>query len=250
MRSVLASGLILALPIVLGGCPAAIVGGLAAAGGAGYEAAQERGVQGQVDDFNLKTNIQRAWQNANPYFPAAFDVTVYDGRALLTGSASDPQMKRQAFEIASRVPGVRQIFDEIEVSPSVGNWDAAKDAWITAQLRSNLVFDRDIRSPNYTIETANGTVYLMGSARSQDELDRTTNHARYIPGVRRVVSFVQIRSGVPVAQQHYPAPAYSPSYSAPPPSYGAQGNQPGYRPSYQPSAPPTGRSSPIEVQRL
>ena len=243
MRSVLTSGLILALPIVLGGCPAAIVGGLAAAGGAGYEAAQERGVQGQVDDFNLKTNIQRAWQNANPSFPATFDVTVYDARVLLTGSATDPQMKRQAHEIASRMPGVREIFDEIEVSPTVGAWDAAKDAWITAQLRSDLVFDADIRSPNYTIETANGTVYLLGSARSQDELDRATNHARYVPGVKRVVSLVQIRSGVPMAQQRYAPP---PSYSARPPSQGASGYQPGY----QPSAPPTGRSSPIEVQRL
>lgn len=253
MRSALASVLILALPLVLGGCPAAVVGGLAAAGGAGYEAAQERGVQGQVDDFNLKTNIQRSWQNADANFPAMFDVTVYDGRVLLTGNAANMQAKRQAFDLASRVPGVREIFNEIEVNPPGSNWEPAQDAWITAQLRSKLVFDGDIRSPNYTIETTNGTVYLMGSARSQGELDRATNHARYVPGVRRVVSFVQLRSGVPVAQQRYAPPPASygapppSSYSAPPPSYGGG---PGYSPGYQPSAPPSGRPSQIEVQRL
>ena len=58
--------LILALPIALGGCPAAIVGGLAAAGGAGYAANQERGAGGSVDDFTIKTNIQSAWMKANP----------------------------------------------------------------------------------------------------------------------------------------------------------------------------------------
>ena len=57
--------MILALPFALGGCPAAIVGGLAAAGGAGYAANQERGVGGSVDDFSIKTNIQSAWIQAN-----------------------------------------------------------------------------------------------------------------------------------------------------------------------------------------
>ena len=52
--------LILALPFVLGGCPAAIVGGIAAAGGAGYAANQERGADGSVEDLKIKTNIQNA----------------------------------------------------------------------------------------------------------------------------------------------------------------------------------------------
>ena len=61
-----ACSLLLALPVVLGGCPLAIVGGLAAAGGAGYAANQERGVAGTADDFTIKTNIQNAWLKANP----------------------------------------------------------------------------------------------------------------------------------------------------------------------------------------
>ena len=39
----------------------------------------------------------------------------------------------------------------------------------------------------------------MGSARSQGELDRATQLARYVPGVQRVVSYVELRYGAPVA---------------------------------------------------
>ena len=44
LRAVLCLVTTLALPVALCGCPVAIVGGLAAAGGAGYTANQERGV--------------------------------------------------------------------------------------------------------------------------------------------------------------------------------------------------------------
>src|SRR6266478_8894017 len=129
---------ILSLPFALGGCPAAIVGGLAGAGGAGYAANQERGVGGSVDDFTIKTNIQNAWIKTNPALQADLNVTVYEGRTLLTGTAATPEIKAQAEEIASRAPGVRTIYDEIEVAPSESAWDSAKDSWITSRLRTEL----------------------------------------------------------------------------------------------------------------
>ncbi len=229
-RSIVGGAWVLALPFALGGCPAAIVGGLAAAGGAGYAANQERGVGGSVDDFAIKTNIESAWIKANPRLQADLNVTVYEGRTLLTGSASNPEMKAQAKEIASRVPGVRAVYDEIEVGPPEGVWEGTKDAWITSRLRTELVFNSAVRSVNYTIETVNKSVYLIGSARSQAELDSATTMARNTPDVKRVVSFVEIRPGIPVAAQ----PA------APPPSSSAQ----------VPGAPVAAPATPVEVDRL
>ena len=131
----------------------AIVGGLAAAGGAGYAANQERGVGGTANDFAIKTNIQSAWIKADPQMQADLNVTVYEGRTLLTGTAPTPEMKAQAQEVASRVPGVRAVYNEIEVAPPEGAWNSAKDAWITSRVRSDLVFDSHVRSVNYTVET-------------------------------------------------------------------------------------------------
>ena len=208
--------LILALPFALGGCPAAIVGGLAAAGGAGYAANQERGTGGSIDDFTIKTNIQNAWLKTNPLMQRDLSVTVYEGRTLLTGAAPSPEFKAQAKEVASRVPGVRAVYDEIEVTASESAWESAKDTWITSRVRTELAFNPDIRSVNYTIETANKSVYMIGSARSQAELDIATNAARTTPDVKRVVSYVEVRPGMPVAAKPGAPPlANAPSRSSP-----------------------------------
>lgn len=200
----------LAIPLALGGCPVAIVGGLAAAGGAGYAANQERGVNGTFDDVGIKMNIENAWLQTNPLMQRDFDITVYEGRTLLTGMSPNPEMKAQAKQIAAQIPGVRTVYDEIEVAPPEGAWQSMKDTWISAQLRSDLTFAGEVRSVNYTFETVNGSVYLIGSARSQAELDKVTDAARNVPNVKRVVSYVEIRPGQPVAAQAaMPAPASS-----------------------------------------
>jgi len=166
LRAVLCFVTTLALPVGLCGCPVAIVGGLAAAGGAGYTANQERGVTGSFDDMAIKTNIQNAWLQVNPLMQRDFTITVYEGRTLLTGMTPSPELKAQAAQIASQIPGVRAIYNEIEVAPGEGAWASVKDTWISSQIRSNLVFAGQVRSVNYTIDTVNGSVYLIGSART------------------------------------------------------------------------------------
>jgi osmotically-inducible protein OsmY len=231
-RTILYLAAILTLPIALGGCPVAIVGGIAAAGGAGYAANQERGVGGGFSDFAIKTNIQNAWIKTNPAMQADLEVTVYQGRVLLTGNAPTPEMKSQAQQMASSVPGVRTVYNEIEVAPPETAWNSTKDAWITSRVRSNLVFNSHIRSVNYTVETADRSVYLIGSARSQAELDSATDMARYVPGVKRVVSYVEIRPGMPAGA--------APTAAMPPPA----ASEPS---AGSPSAAPT---TPVEAQKL
>jgi osmotically-inducible protein OsmY len=226
-RPIIGVVLILALPVALGGCPAAIVAGLGAAGGAGYAANQERGAGGSVDDLKIKTNIESAWLQTNPLMQRDLNVTVYEGRTLLTGEAPTPEFKAQAKEVASRVPGVRAVYDEIEVAPAESAWDSAKDSWISTRVRTELAFNPDVRSVNYTIETANKSVYLIGSARSQAELDTATTVARTTPDVKRVVSYVEIRPGVPVAAK----PAALPAANAP-------------------AAPAAAPTTPVEVEKL
>jgi hypothetical protein len=104
------------------------------------------------------------------------------------------------------------------VAPGEGAWASVRDTWISSQIRSNLVFASQIRSVNYTIDTVNGSVYLIGSARTQAELDRVTETARNVPNVKRVVSYVEIRPGAPVVAQPgaTPPPASAQMPDAPP----------------------------------
>jgi osmotically-inducible protein OsmY len=232
------TSMLLASPC-LGGCAVAVIGGMAAAGGVGYEAAQERGVNGTYSDMNLTSEVNNALNNQY----GNITTTVYAGKALLTGSSPTPQAKSQAVQVASQVQGVARVFDEIQVAPIEEAGGLAQDTWITAQVRSGLVFDGDIRSGNYTVETDRQSVYLMGSARSQAELDKATQHARYVPGVQRVVSYVDVRYGDPTASPPVTAQAPPPPVTTPasPRAYSAA-------PSTAPSGP--SNNAPIQVQKL
>ena len=115
-------------------------------------------------------------------------------------------MKAQAQQLAGGVKGVRTVYNEIEVGPFESAWSSAKDAWIASQVRSDLLFNSHIRSDNYTVETVDRSVYLIGSACSQAELDTATTMARYVPGVKRVVSYVEIRPGAPAGEASAGAP--------------------------------------------
>jgi osmotically-inducible protein OsmY len=190
------------LPLTLGGCAGVLlVGGLAGAVGGGYAAAQERGVEGAASDLQVETNVVSAFAAAGPGLNDGITTTVYQGRVLLAGTVPTSEMKTRAAEIAGRVSGVKALYDNVEAAPPRAAWDVTKDAWITARIRSELMLDPDIRSGNYTIDTQKGSVYLIGSARSPAELERTTRIARYIPGVKRVVTYVELRPGIPVAEQ-------------------------------------------------
>ena len=230
-HSALSAVIALSLPMALGGCAGVlVVGGLGAAAGGGYTAAQERGLNGTIGDISLKNDVDRALLQTNPAVQEAVNTTVYDGRVLLTGRVTTPEMRASAERAARATPGVRALYDEIEVAPSEDLWDDAKDTWIATRVRSELILDPDIRSGNYTIQTENGSVYLLGSARSQYELDKAAHIARYVPGVKRVISYVELRSGVPMAA----------GPGGPPPAPVNPG----------PGVPSAAPSAPIEVQRL
>jgi osmotically-inducible protein OsmY len=219
----------LALAPWLQGCAAAVLGGVAAAGGVGYEAAQERGLNGEYDDVKTKASI------ANTLGAQYGDITatVYWGRVLLTGSSPTEQQKSQAEQAVSHLQGVRAVYNEILVNQPPTPWDLAQDQWITTRVNSDFVLDTNIRSGNYTVQTDHHSVYLIGSARTQGELDRATQLARYVPGVQRVVSYVEIRSGT--GEQ---------------PAVAQAGIPPALNDMSQPPDGPPPSNAPIQVQKL
>jgi osmotically-inducible protein OsmY len=177
------------LALSTGGCASLVVGGAATAGVA---AAQERGLGGAARDTVIQAKINDLWFRHDVDMFRKLGLTVNQGRVLVTGRAATPEMRLDAVRLAWQVDGVTEVINEVEVDDRSGIQDAALDTWIATQLRGKLMFDREISSINYTIDTVNGVIYLMGSARNQAELDRVTGHARSLPHVKRVVSYVRV----------------------------------------------------------
>lgn len=180
----------MAAAFVVGCTPVELAVGAGAA--TGVAASQERGIVASAKDTAISFQIQELWFRTDHVMFGKLSTSVSEGRALVTGKVQDPEMRVEAIKLAWQVEGVKEIINEIEVVNSGSIADSARDFWITTQLRGQITFDKDIRSINYSIDTVNGTVYLMGIARDQAELDRVTNHARNLSYVKRVVSYVRV----------------------------------------------------------
>ena len=209
----LAGGLIATLPL-LSGCIVAAAGAGAAGGYSVF--GQEESAANQIQDKAIAAQVAQAWDKSSPQLAHDLDATVYESRVLITGRVPTQEMHRAAVETAHRVEGVKEVYDEIEVGPDTHFIDSARDTLISTTLRNDLLLDSHIRSINYTVRTESGVVYVVGTARSREELDRVTNYARNIARVRRVVSYVRIRAGTPPATAEN-APAVQSSSPPPPP---------------------------------
>ena len=180
-----------------GGLAASLSGCAEMAVGAGAtvaaSAAEERGVTGSASDLALKANINAIWLKHNDQIIRHVDATVIEGRVLLTGLVPTQEMRLEAVRLAWRAAGIKELLNEIRISNEDGIGTYARDSWITTQLVSKIALDSRVLSINYSIETVKRTVYVMGIAQHQAELDRVLNHARQIPYVRRVVSYAVLK---------------------------------------------------------
>ena len=213
---IVGASLLAGLAASLSGCVSLALGGAATVGVA---ASEDRGLGGALTDTRIRTDINGKWLNASMDMLQKVDLTVSEGRVHLTGTVPTADMRLQAVKLVWQVEGVRQVIDDIEVGDDKsGVGDYARDVWISTRLRTDILFDRAIESVNYSVETVDGVVYLMGVAQNQTELDRVTDYARNMRYVKRVVSYARIK-GQPVpatTQASDAAPAPGAPAAAPP----------------------------------
>lgn len=161
--------------------------------GAGLAAYQERGMDGVARDLALSSRILDQYARHNHTLVANIGIEVYESRALLTGQVETEDERADAVRLAWQVDGLLDVINEIHVTSDGGVLDTARDAWVSTQLEAKITFDEKILAINYAIETVGGTVYLIGIAQDDAELERVKNHARSISYVRRIVSHVRIK---------------------------------------------------------
>jgi len=164
-----------------------------AAATAGTTAAQERPVSKAVSDATIRTEINYKWGKHDLALYRKVSLSVIEGRVVLTGSVINPQTRIDAARLAWQANGVKEVINEIQVENWSGVMDRGRDEWIQAKIKSRLLLDSGVMSINYTVDCVNGTVYLMGIAQNQDELDRVINHVRDTAYARGVVSYVRLK---------------------------------------------------------
>ena len=160
---------------------------------AGIAVSQERGAAAALDDNAIAAEINQRWLSYDWRIFRDVSTSVSEGRVMLTGKVAKAEDKAAAVKLTREVPGVRDVYDDIVVTSDGSTGDYARDAWISMQLRTDMTFDDEIRAINYNVTTVDGTVYLLGIAQNQDEIDRIIRYARNVRYVRNVVTHIVLK---------------------------------------------------------
>lgn len=112
------------------------------------------------------------------------DAVVQNGIVYLRGSVPDVVQKSIAREITQRIKGVRNVVNELEVTPA----ELRSDADITADVVAAFVRDTLVDENKIEVETDRGVVYLRGIVASYTERRAADIDARSVPGVTDVIN--------------------------------------------------------------
>lgn len=78
-----------------------------------------------------------------------------------------------------------------QTSQSTGEY--IDDAAITTKVKSALIADSEVSAFPVDVDTTKGVVHLTGTADTRAEADKAAAIARRVPGVKAVVSKIQVK---------------------------------------------------------
>lgn len=185
---------------------------------AGVKPGDERNFSRSLNDVSVERVIEARLKRAEGYSLGKVDVEVAEGIVVLAGTVPTSEDRIEAERIAWSAPHVDEIGNEIMVgTEGRGFIRGTKDNVLGSSIRTRLIADKTVKSRNINIETRNGIVYLLGVARTPEELERVAYIASTTRGTREVVSYVKIHDGISAgpSQDYAGSGVTYPQYSAP-----------------------------------
>jgi osmotically-inducible protein OsmY len=173
---------------ILSGCVGAASKGIF---GTGVSVALDpRSLGTQIDDSIMDKNLETRLLLLNKSYFLSVKIKVLDGRIFITGKINGLEEKLKITKLAWETEGVRSVKNDLKVKEKFNFKQSAKDLLITAQLRTALVFNKQIKSANYNIDTYKKKIYIYGIANSEDERKEVINEAKQILDIEDVIASI------------------------------------------------------------
>jgi osmotically-inducible protein OsmY len=179
--------LVVVIP-VLSGCVAAVGVG---AGTAVLMSEDRRTVGTVAEDQGIE--FKAAERIRSKFKDPHINVTSYNRMLLLTGEAPSEALKTGIAQIASDVPNVKSISNEIAIAGPSSLGGRSNDAYLTSKVKARFVDARKFSAQHVKVVTEAGVVFLLGLV-TQAEADAAADIARTTGGVQKVVRVFEVIS--------------------------------------------------------
>ncbi len=160
----------------------------------GCAAVEDRRLGQVATDAEIRLDINKRvlnGQNQDLFFD--LKTNVYEGRVMLTGAVKLPENRNRIAALAKGIPGVRTIYNDVQVTGAGGFKNTANDVWIKTKVTSQLLAENGVNSANYQTRVVNSVVYIIGRALSKHELGKVMTIARRVEHVTKVVNHIETR---------------------------------------------------------
>ena len=172
-------------------CSQVIIGG---ATSTGMIIVQERSAKQAAVDILIKAKIEEAmFSNDYDKLFSKVRVIVYEGRVLLVGTVIEENIKEKAKQISWNTKDVKEVANYITIGKN-DLIDYVKDTRISLELRAKLLTDKEVSEVNFSVTTENRTLYLVGIAQNNKELNKVIEHASNIVGVKKIVNLIKLKN--------------------------------------------------------
>ena len=173
--------ILLAVPFV-NGCAPLLVGGAAATG---VVVAEDRRTVGTITE-DQTIEVKASNRIGDRVKSGHVNVTSYNRMVLLTGEVADANAKAAAEKTVQGVENVRNVVNEVAISPNSALSARANDTYLTSVVKARFVDAQRFNPVHVKVVTEAGVVYLLGLV-TRKEADAATQIARTTRGVQRVV---------------------------------------------------------------
>ena len=146
----------------------------------------------QIDDTIMQKNLTARLALADKKYFISIQNEVLDGRIFLSGKVDEPEEKIKITKMAWETNGVRSVKNTITIKGQSNFKSTAKDILITSQLRTALIFNKNTKARNYTLETVNKNIYIFGIAMNEEEKKEVINEANKIYDVEEVIPSIYL----------------------------------------------------------
>lgn len=117
-------------------------------------------------------------------------ITSKDGVVVLSGEVLNDTHKPMAENTAEAIVGVKSVKNNIVVKEDRSA--ESSDTWIMMKVKTALVFNGNVSARKTEVDVKDGVVTLKGEATSAAQKDLTTQYAKDVEGVKRVVNNMKL----------------------------------------------------------
>ena len=144
----------------------------------------------QIDDSIMQKNLQARLTLLEKKYFIKLSVKVLDGRIFLGGKVDEPEEKLRITKMAWETKGVRSVKNNIKIKQEFSFKNTAIDILITAQLRTALILNKNVKAANFNIDTINQKTYVFGIAHDENEKKEIIQEAKQIVDLKELVTSI------------------------------------------------------------